>query len=345
MITALDIATFLSQSREHLTLDVRSEGEYNYGHIPHAISLPLFTNEERKAVGTTYKQYSRNEAILLGLDIVGKKMGDFVRFVQPLVKENKIFIHCWRGGMRSSSMAWLFDLFGYEVYLLKGGYKNYRHLVTETLASPYPYIVIGGKTGSGKTEVLHQLREAGEQIIDLEGLANHKGSAFGMLGQPPQPSTEHFENLLHLELSRFDLTKRIWVEDESKKIGTVVLDNQFWHYIKHSRLMVLELPAPLRVKRLVTDYAENQSEGLKQSLTNIKKKLGGLEWKRAMDALEQKDFETTAGIALQYYDKTYEHCMTQKETKEIYRFVFEEDDMQSITFTLIKEANKQDGKS
>ncbi len=344
MITTIDIAAFLSQSQGQLTLDVRSEAEYNYGHIPQATHLPLFNNEERKIVGTTYKQSSRNEAILVGLDMVGKKMSEFVRFVQPLVKENKIFIHCWRGGMRSGSMAWLFDLFGYEVYLLKGGYKSYRHLVTETLALPYSYIVVGGKTGSGKTEVLHKLREAGEQILDLEGLANHKGSAFGMLGQAAQPSTEHFENLLHLELSKMDRNKRIWVEDESKKIGTVVLDNQFWHNIKHSRLMILELPTQIRVKRLVADYAENQTEGLKQSLTNIKKKLGGLEWMQAMEALERNDFETTAGIALHYYDKTYEHCITQKETKEIYRFAFTEDDMISIVFTLIKEADRQDGK-
>ena len=151
MISQLPIEDFLTQSKNRLTLDVRSEGEYNYGHIPHAINLPLFNNEERKVVGTTYKQNSREEAILIGLDIVGKKMGDFVRFVKPLVNDNKVFVHCWRGGMRSGSMAWLLNLFGYEVFVLKGGYKSYRHYVLDSIAEKHRYIVIGGRSNRARS--------------------------------------------------------------------------------------------------------------------------------------------------------------------------------------------------
>src|SRR4051812_6914798 len=164
MIQPLSIHDFLKQSQGHLTLDVRSEGEFNYGRIPHATNLPLFNNEERKQIGTTYKQKNKNDAILEGLDIVGKKMGDFIRFVQPAIKDNKVFVHCWRGGMRSGSMAWLLDLFGYEVFVLKGGYKAYRHLVLEFLAKKFPYIIVGGRTGSGKTLVLQELKTLGEQV-------------------------------------------------------------------------------------------------------------------------------------------------------------------------------------
>jgi tRNA 2-selenouridine synthase len=148
---------FLKQSKDHLCLDVRSPKEFNQGHLPHAIHLPLFDDEERAKVGTAYKQQGRQTAIELGLQIVGPKMAEFARFVKPLAPANKVFVHCWRGGMRSGSVAWMFDLLGYEVYTLKGGYKAYRNHVLTELGNPSRYVVIGGFTGSGKTAILHHL--------------------------------------------------------------------------------------------------------------------------------------------------------------------------------------------
>ncbi|MFN8287322.1 MAG: tRNA 2-selenouridine(34) synthase MnmH [Chitinophagales bacterium] len=341
MITALDAETFFRESRSYATLDVRSEGEYKYGHIPHALNLPLFNNEERAKVGTLYKQQGSKEAILLGLDLVGPKMSGFIRFVADKVKDNKLFVHCWRGGMRSGSMAWLFNQFGYDVYTLKGGYKAYRHMVLNTISAPCKYIVIGGKTGSGKTEVLQQLKQLGEQVIDLEALANHKGSAFGMLGQPAQPSTEHFENLLYEELIQLDRNRRIWIEDESKKIGTVVLDNNLWQQKNRAALMVLEIPLQARIDRLVNDYSANHHQGLEQSITNIKKRLGNLQWKMAIDALHAKDYKQVAEIALYYYDKTYEYGLTQKKEGAIYRMPFDENSSTTdIAEALLAQASK-----
>ena len=322
MITPLNPLEFYNASKQQLTIDVRSEGEYNYGHIPHAQSLPLFNNSERAKIGTTYKQQGSKEAILQGLDIVGPKMSGFIRNTQALIKDNRIYIHCWRGGMRSGSMAWLFNQFGYDVYTLKGGYKAYRQMVLATISSAYNYVVVGGKTGRGKTEVLARLKQQGEQVIDLEALANHKGSAFGMLGQPAQPSTEHFENLLYEEYIKLDPTKRVWLEDESKKIGTVVLNNELWQHLKMAPLLVLEIPLEQRIERLVKDYADNKPEGLAQSLTNIKRRLGNLQWKQAIDALHQKNYSEVAAIALNYYDKTYEYGLTQKEGSASYRLAF-----------------------
>lgn len=319
---------------------MRSEGEYSYGHIPHAVNLPLFTNEERKVVGTAYKQQSKETAMLLGLDIVGKEMSGFVNEIKPLVKNNKVYVHCWRGGMRSGSMAWLFNLFGYEVYTLNGGYKSYRTQVLETLAAERNYLVLGGNTGSGKTAVLHRLKEMGEQVLDMEALANHKGSAFGMLGQQAQPSTEHFENMAHLQLSQFDGTKRIWLEDESKKIGTVVLDNNFWARMGAAPLLYIDIPQQVRVNHLAKEYGVNHLEGLKQSLTNIKKRLGGLDWKEAMEALELHDFEKVARITLNYYDKTYAYHLAQQKERTVRQLSFETDDAQAIAEQLINEANK-----
>jgi len=343
MIQQLSIEDFLAQSKEHLILDVRSEGEFNYGRIPQATNLPLFNNDDRKIVGTSYKQQGKNEAILLGLDIVGKKMAEFVRFVQPLVKDNKVFVHCWRGGMRSGSMAWLLNLFGYEVFVLKGGYKSYRHYVLTLLAKKFHYIVLGGRTGSGKTAVLNELKKSGEQIIDLEALANHKGSAFGALGQLQQPSTEYFENLMAEELKMFDENKRVWLEDESRTIGKVFLDLNFWNHLRLAPLFVIELPVEVRLKKLVGEYGNFTVEELKTSFGNIVRRLGSEQWKNAIAALEEKNIDLAAKIALHYYDKAYDKGIAMKETKEIFRFAFEEDNAKAIAYTLIAEGNKKYG--
>jgi len=343
MIQQLSIEDFLTHSKEHLTLDVRSEGEFNYGRLPHATNLPLFNNEERKIVGIAYKQQGKNEALLLGLDIVGKKMADFIRFVQPLIKDNRIFVHCWRGGMRSGSMAWLLNLFGYEVFVLTGGYKSYRHHVLALLAKKFPYIVLGGRTGSGKTDILNELKNLGEQIIDLEALANHKGSAFGGLGQLQQPSTEHFENLMAEELKSFDESKTVWIEDESRTIGKVFLDINFWNHLRLSPLFIINLPVAIRLKKLVGDYGKFSDEELKTSFSNIVRRLGNEQWKNAIAALEEKNIELAAKIALHYYDKAYDKGIAMKETKKIFRFPFEEDNVHAMANTLIAEAIRKYG--
>ena len=290
MIHQLDTETFLAQSKEQLLLDVRSEGEYKYGHIPHSVNRPLFNNEDRKIVGTLYQQQGRQEAILQGLDIAGKKMSDFIRFVQQHITGEKVFVHCWRGGMRSGSMAWLFNLYGYEVFVLKGGYKAYRHRVLDILAKKFHYIVLGGRTGSGKTEILHQLKKAGEQVIDLEALANHKGSAFGALGQAAQPSTEHFENLLSVEMDGFNPNKLVWLEDESKTIGRVFLDLNFWNNMQAAPLFVIESPAEERVKKLVEEYGNFPVEALEQSFLNIQKRLGSEQCKKCHSCPPRKEY-------------------------------------------------------
>src|SRR4029077_3168588 len=196
-----------SLAKEYPVLDVRSPGEYQHGHIPGAYSLSLFSDEERKIVGTAYKQESREKAIKLGLAFFGKKMVNMVEEVETLVANHKladtinskprhVLVHCWRGGMRSAGVAWLLDLYGFTVYTLVGGYKAYRNWVLKQFDKEYNLHVLGGYTGSGKTQPIQQLARQGEIIIDLEKIANHKGSAFGNLERNPQPSQEMFENEL-----------------------------------------------------------------------------------------------------------------------------------------------------
>lgn len=286
-------------------LDVRSPGEYLRGHIPGAVSFPLFTDEERAKVGILYKQTGKDAAVLEGLRIVGPKMAGFVEEAARLSPDRKVKLHCWRGGMRSSSVAWLLQQAGFETEVLKGGYKAYRTEVQQFLCKPFPFKVISGPTGSRKTKILHALRDAGEQVIDLEGLANHKGSAFGSLGMESQPSIEHFENLLHQQLLEMDFNRTIWIEDESRKIGTIVLLEAFWKQIKSVPVVLVKLSVEERVKFLVEEYGNFSIEELRGSILKIAKRLGGQNLNSALEALESGDLGAVAAISLHYYDKAY----------------------------------------
>jgi tRNA 2-selenouridine synthase len=175
---------------------VRSNKNYLDGHIPGAISFPLLKNEERAQVGTCYKNKGNFEAVILGYELVGPRFPEIIRAAKSKFEEKPLFVHCWRGGLRSRIMTNLLASAGFQVYLLKSGYKNYRNFVLNTFSKPYNFQVLSGYTGSGKTEILEFLKQNGKNVVDLEALANHRGSAFGGLGFSAQPTQEQFENNL-----------------------------------------------------------------------------------------------------------------------------------------------------
>jgi len=288
-------------------VDVRSPGEFAQGHIPGAVNIPLFSDEERAQVGTTYKQVSQEEALLLGLELVGPKMADFVRQAKALAPDKEILVHCWRGGMRSGSFGWLLETAGMKVSTLVGGYKAFRNEVLAGFRIPQQIIILGGKTGSGKTEILHQLRELGEQVIDLEGLAHHKGSSYGAIGQLPQPSTEHFENRIYAQWRQLDPTRRVWVEDESRTVGRCLIPDVVWNQMQNAPLVLVDMDKATRIERLVREYACFDINLLYEATNRIQKRLGGQHHKAAIAALDQKDFATVADLTLTYYDKAYQH--------------------------------------
>ncbi|MEO9209592.1 MAG: tRNA 2-selenouridine(34) synthase MnmH, partial [Ginsengibacter sp.] len=201
-IESIHIENFISLSREWPVFDVRSPSEYLHAHIPGAFSLPIFSDEQRKVIGTAYKKESREKAVHYGLNYFSERMKSVLEEVKNILEkdspfsEQKILLHCWRGGMRSQTMAWLLSLYGYQVFLLDGGYKSYRNWTLAQFEKKYPLKILGGYTGSGKTETLLEMKRQGLSVIDLEGIAHHKGSAFGSLGQGAQPSQEMFENIL-----------------------------------------------------------------------------------------------------------------------------------------------------
>ncbi|MBZ4676123.1 MAG: tRNA 2-selenouridine(34) synthase MnmH [Anaerophaga sp.] len=314
MANSLSPYEFLKASEKYPVVDVRTPSEYAKGHIPGAVNLPLFSDEERAVVGTIYKKQGRNHAILKGLEFVGPVMSQMAKKALELAVEGKLFVHCWRGGMRSASMAWLFETVGIDTYLLEGGYKAYRASFREMLKQgKWNFIVLGGPTGSGKTDVLKALADQGEQVLDLEGLANHKGSAFGALGQKKQPTSEQFENDIHDVLRHFDPERFIWVEGESHNIGRVFIPDMLFGILMDSPLVMFELEREKRLDRLVKEYGCFGKELLAQSVKKIEKRLGGLRTKEALEALDCGNYRKVADITLQYYDKGYTNSLAKRK--------------------------------
>ena len=240
MATVLNPKEFLEMGKTIPMVDVRTPAEFELGHIPDALNIPIFTNEERVLVGTKYKRASKDSAVLLGLELVGPKLARFVRQAKKIAPEKVIMLHCWRGGMRSGSMAWLFETAGFTVYLLKGGYKTYRSYNRDQFQEKSELVVLGGMTGSGKTDILHEMQAMGHQVLDLEGVANHKGSVFGALGQANQPTNEHFENELAKIWSGFDANRPIWIEDESNSVGTVRINDVLFGRMRKAEVIRLD---------------------------------------------------------------------------------------------------------
>jgi tRNA 2-selenouridine synthase len=298
----------------YLIIDVRSPGEYAHAHMPNAFSLPLFTDEERAAIGTTYKQESREAAIKLGLPFFGTKMQNMIEQVEGWAaiyektngKKPIILIHCWRGGMRSAAVAWLLDLYDFKTEQLTGGYKAYRNWVLAQFEKDYAMKVLGGFTGSGKTEILLQLQKSKLPVIDLEGLANHKGSAFGALGQNEQASQEQFENNLARALLNISLQHPyFWIEDESQRIGTNMLPITFFKNMRNSICYFIDIPFDARLQFIAQAYGKFAVADLIAATLRIQKRLGGLETKTAVNLLVENNIEGAFSILLKYYDKVY----------------------------------------
>ena len=339
MINRIEIGEFILLARAYPVIDVRSEKEYLQGHIPGALNLPLFNNEERAVVGTLNKNSGREASVLKGLELAGPKLVDFVKQLNKITDQKQILVHCWRGGMRSESMAWLFQVAGYEVFVLEGGYKTYRRFIRERLSQPADIVVLGGLTGSGKTELLHLLGQMGEQVLDLEKLACHKGSVFGGFGQPGQPTNEQFENDIFADWGKIDPSRLVWIEDESRMIGNVSIPDPLFEQMNRTVMIKIETGREQRICRLVDEYAKVDKQELHSAILKISEKLGGTNTKTALAAIDASDFDTVAGLALSYYDKTYSHSVLKRENPKIHP-VFVESNDPIKNATLILEAGK-----
>lgn len=301
------IEDFLRLSAELPVADVRSPGEFAAGHLPAAVNIPLFSDEERAQVGTLYKQQGRKDAVEKGLEFVGPKMLALAKQAEAVAVNGNLLVHCWRGGMRSNRMAWLFEQVGLQCTVLEGGYKAYRNHIMLRFTRPGRLVVLSGPTGSGKTDVLFELRKMGEQVIDLEGLACHRGSAFGGLGMSEQPSSEQFQNNIFAELSTLDPKRRTWVESESLTIGRTYLPVNLWNAMNEATAVELEVPKSERVKRLVRDYGTFAPEMLETAIVRLQQNFGSNRVKDAVALLHGGDLDSVADMLLEYYDKRYQY--------------------------------------
>jgi tRNA 2-selenouridine synthase len=319
MIQSINIADFMEMEQSIPLADVRTPAEFAQGHIPVATNMPLFSNEERVRVGTTYKQTGREAAILLGFDLTGSKWSGFIREACNLAPQQKLAVHCWRGGMRSEAMAWALNFYGFDVFVLQGGYKQYRKWVLNHMEEPGNLHLVGGMTGSGKTRILQELRGMEEQVIDLEDLAQHRGSTYGSLNRLEQPSQEQFENNLAAQLQRLDRRRRIWLEDESLTIGRCSIPKSLWNRMQSAVLYFLEVPLEDRVQALVQEYGSLNKEFLEVCTDRIRKRLGLEQTKKAIDAIRENRMEEFVRWVLVYYDKTYQAGLINRSGKRICR--------------------------
>ena len=343
MPESVTIENFLNifEDEKLLLLDARSEKEFDHAHIPGAVNIPLLNNDHRHLVGIEYKKKGREAAVALGFKLVGPLFYEFIEKVNGLTDKKVVMVYCWRGGMRSSILSWVLSMAGFKVIILKGGYKSFRNLILDQLKIEKKIIILGGHTGSGKTDILKTMGNKGEQIIDLEGMANHRGSAFGQLGLPPQPTNEFYENLLGCEWRKLDSKKRVWLEAESHSIGQVKIPDDIFIQLQNAPLMEVCCSREFRKERILAEYGEFSKSELAECTTKLRKRLGQLRLTEALFALEQDRMGDWLEVLIDYYDKTYSHSLKERNSSQrISVKVNDDESIDEIAKRLINESSK-----
>lgn len=300
-------------------VDVRTPSEFEKGHVEGAVNLPLFSDQERAEVGTLYARSGKDAALERGLELTGPRLAQMLRKGKALSMKGKLRLYCWRGGMRSASVAWLLRLENIDVEVYPGGYKAYRNAFSRLMEQEWKIVLLAGPTLCGKTRILEQMAKEGRQVLDLEGLARHKGSAFGGLGQAPQPTNEQFSNRLHALMEGFSPEKILWCEAESLNIGKVTLPSAFYEKIRQAPCVWVESPRPARIRRAVEEYGCMAEEDLAACFEKIRRRIGNDVADRCIRHIRNHDLESAIAPALDYYDKSYLYSLRLAPHKELYR--------------------------
>lgn len=308
----IEIDTFNTYRREIPQVDVRSPIEFCHASIPGSENIPLFSDDERARIGWTYKHKGETEATALGESLAVPRIPYYLKQVEGINRDGRILLLCARGGLRSLRFARLLEESGYTVYRLKGGYKSYRQQVLSHFNDTINLVLLAGRTGCGKTQMLNGLKGAGEQVLDLEGLASHRGSAFGGFSGREQPSNEFFENCLSEEIRRLDPDRRVWVEDESQNIGKVLLPGAFYRQMCAAPQYLVDREQSSRIERLCEEYGHIDKPILMENLSKIRKRLGNEDYQKALKALDRGELQRTVTLVLEYYDKCYDYSLSKK---------------------------------
>ncbi len=293
-------------------IDVRAPGEFAEDHMTGAINLPVLYDDERVVIGTQYKQESRFAAVKNGAALIARNIADHLQnHFADKPKDYHPLVYCWRGGQRSESLSTLLRAIGWQVCVVDGGYKSYRrHVISEieALSSKLTFRIVNSLTGCGKTRLLHAIKNRGGQMVDLEGLANHKGSVFGGDPDNPQPAQKRFESLVYDELIRFDITQPVFVEAESPKIGRLNLPIPLWKKMRIAPVIRLSAKLEDRTSYLRDDY-EDWLEDPQRILNTIDRLKSYhspetiAEWK--LFVAEKKWDPLIAGLLEKHYDRNY----------------------------------------
>lgn len=308
----LDIDTFLQARDNCFVVDVRSPGEYSPASIPGAVNVPLFDAHERGIVGTTYRQEGTDRAKLVGLSIVAPKLPHLVDSILKGAAGKEIVLYCWRGGMRSRSLAGVFEILGYRANYLAGGYKAFRRHVVKwlkTVSLDMPVFVLNGLTGVGKTLVIRELQAMGAPALDLEAMANHRGSVFGAVGLGGTSSQKDFESRLYLSLRRLSGAPFLVAEGEGKRIGPVLVPDFLYTAMRESPHILLEAPLDVRAARIVAEYSGQDTQtalALAEAVQSLEQRLGTARCRELAACIRRGNFETAAkALCGEYYDRYY----------------------------------------
>lgn len=292
-------------------IDTRTPKEYEIAHIPGAINIPLFSDEQRHIIGILYKNQGKETAVNKGLEFVSLKLPDMIKEYSKY-KDKLLIIYCWRGGMRSKSVTSLLDSIGFNVLQLENGHKEFRRHVLEyfsKLKLKPCFIVLYGLTGTGKTEILKKILLP---KIDLEDLAQHRSSLLGSINLKPRTQIM-FDALLFNRLRTIQNEKYVFIEGESRKIGSVEMPDFLWRKCKEGINIKISCPLKNRISRLVKEYTPINDETKKQLfsiLDRLKQKLSGAVVDKLKQCLETKDYDTFTKIMLEkYYDPLYQHTV------------------------------------
>ena len=311
MESLISVEQYLENRQQYYLVDVRSPGEFLLSQIPGAVNLPLFTDEERAHVGTTYWQEGADQAKLVGLSLVSPRLPQMVEQIIKGAAGRDIVLYCWRGGMRSRSVFSLLQSLGYPAKQLVGGYKAFRRQVVRYFANKritIPVYVLNGLTGVGKTLIIHKLQEMGVGALDLEGFANHRGSAFGSVGLGQPRSQKDFDALLFLALIDLDDADYLVVEGEGKRIGPVILPDFLYDAMLAGRHILLEAGLPVRVERILQEYRGtlNNTEELASAVLSLQQKLGKDKCEGLASQIQRGDYLLAAQVlCTDYYDLYY----------------------------------------
>ncbi|UVI32823.1 tRNA 2-selenouridine(34) synthase MnmH [Paenibacillus spongiae] len=304
----------LQRKGEVELIDVRSPSEYAESTIPGSVNIPIFDDAERAEVGTLYKQESIEAAKDKGLEIVSRKLPAFIRAISDTEHARKV-VFCWRGGMRSKTSATLASLMGLRMYRLTGGFRAYRKWVVQKLegiSELPPCYVINGYTGTGKTELLNRLEQLGYPVINLEAMAQHRGSIFGHIGTRPN-NQKSFESLLIQALIRLENAPYLIVEGESKRVGKVVLPDFIMKAKEKGTALFVEIPFEARVANLINDYnPKDYKEEYLKSFARIEKRIHTPVAAEIRRSLQEEQYDDAARLLLEhYYDPRYQFAMEQ----------------------------------